>query len=216
MADTQVPTPTAPKADRWLGWAVRLLWLPLLGLLHLGLVNSLVALGAAADITADDNHWLRWADALNIYNPEVHVATARYLRGQALLVDEPERTLKLQRALVRWDRAQEFRPHWPYYQLAALDIEVMLNAPAVQIRSRIDRIISMAPNERGLDKALLELMLFSWAKMTPDQQRWTLARIETTQHQNRRFLFDVAANLGLTPILCSRLPWTIARPYCRR
>lgn len=215
MADTQVPTPTAPMRDRWLSVAGYLLWLPLLALIHLGLVNGLVALGAAADITPRDNIWLNMADRINFYNPGVDVALARYMRAQALLHENPQRMMLLQKALVRWDRAQSMRPHWPYYQVAALDIEVMLDAPAEQRRARIDRILTLAPNERGLDKALLELMLFSWPALTAEQQLWALDRIATTQHQNRGFLFDVAGSLGLKPMLCSRLPWNIAKSHCR-
>lgn len=210
-----MPTLTVQKADRLLTWAIRILWLPLLVLLHLGLVNSLVAIGSAAEISVHDNRWLRWADAINLYNPEAPVAHARYLRAQALLLSDQEQMLRLQEALEKWEHAQALRPHWPYYQLAALDIEVLLDAPSSQVRDRIDRILAMAPNERGLDKALIELMLYSWSKITPEQQVWALDRMKSTNHQNRRFLFEVASNLGLIPVLCSRLPWTMVRPYCR-
>ena len=207
-----MPIPLTSKLLRVARW---LLWIPALLAMHYGLVASLLALGASAPVNTQDNAWLVLADRIAFRNPDVDVAIARYERERALITAPAFRNDHLRQARVRWDRAAEARPFWPYYQLGALDAVVLLNAPAEDIRQRFSAIVSLAPNERGLDRGLLELALFSWHKLTTMQQEWVLERIPRTTYATRRFLFGVADQLHLKPLLCARLPWTQVKNFCR-
>ena len=63
---------------------------------------------------------------------------------------------------IYWLTAIKYRPLWPYYQVSALDVEVLLDKPASVIQKRISTIIKLAPNERGLYRDMLQLALIAW------------------------------------------------------
>ncbi|MCT7360088.1 hypothetical protein [Thalassolituus pacificus] len=192
-----------------------LLLLPALLALHFGLVSVLLALGSSAAVSTGNNVWLSAADAISRNNPEVHVAIARYERQRAIITADGFRDIHLQESLARWQKAQQLRPLWPYYQLGAFDAEILLDAPAEVIQQRMNTLMTLAPNERGMDRSLLELALFGWQKLTPEQQVWSLERLDSTRYETRKAVLQTAARIGVKPVLCSRMSWKKVRTFCR-
>ncbi|UTW49009.1 hypothetical protein [Bacterioplanoides sp. SCSIO 12839] len=178
-------------------------------------VASLRSLGDQRPVTADDNIWLIAADQLAINNPDVSASLAYYQRQQAFYYESEQRQQLLRSSLNHWQKASALRPLWPYYQLGALDIEVILDQPAAQIQSRITWVISLTPNERGLDKSLLELAVFSWEKLTQGQKDWMLKRLKLLNHSELLFVLEAAEKVNKKALLCAYLPFTKIRRYCR-
>ncbi len=192
-----------------------LLLLPALLALHFGLVSVLLALGSSVAVSTSNNAWLLAADAISRNNPEVDAAIARYERQRALISAGDFREVHLQESLARWENAQQLRPLWPYYQLGAFDAEILLDASAEVIQQRMNTLMTLAPNERGMDRSLLELALFGWQKLTPEQQVWSLERLDSARYETRKAVFQTAARIGVKPVLCSRMSWKKVRTFCR-
>ncbi|MCA6129084.1 hypothetical protein [Thalassolituus oleivorans] len=192
-----------------------LLLVPALLAAHLGLVSTLLAIGSDQEVTLDDNAYLQLANSLNFNNPEVDAALARFLRARALLKGQDEWQEDLQQALVHWQTAQKERPLWPYYHVGALDVEYLLGSPAEVLQARINTLMTLAPNERGIDRNTLEIVILSWHKLTPDQQTWAVNRIASSNHNTRKYLYDFAVKNNLRNTLCTRLPWNQVKRLCR-
>lgn len=163
-----------------------------------------------------DNVWLHIAKALSFSNPDVFALEARALRSSAVVNWDSQdiAQLYLEQSLSAWQQAISLRPQWPYYQLAALDVEVLMNVDAVVIQQRFQQIITLAPNERGMDKALLELALFNWPKLLPQQQEWVVARLAIVPSHTLRKLYDSAKAVGREQLLCTFLPWNKVKQLC--
>ena len=179
------------------------------------LVSALVAIGKQQTVTTSDNHWLKLADLLSFSDPEAVTALATYQREQALLSEGEKRIFLLQQSLQNWQRAVESRPLWPYHHLNALHVEVMLNKPAVDIQQTIDTVIKQTPNERGMDKYLIELAAFSWAKLTRDQRRWISDRLDRLSAGELKYVLQAAERINRKTLVCVHLPIKKSRRYCK-
>ncbi len=217
------PMTTAQTLKAYKAALVALSLLAILSL-HIFVVALLLEAGKAAEVKAESNIWLDSAELISWRNPDIYEAQAYYYRALALtgrelgsrlnLSDESPEKIKLDRALSYWQLAQQASPLWPYYQASALDIELLLNRPAAVIQKRIAEILTLAPNERGLDKALLKLSFSGWKKLSDDQKTFMLERL---QHRNRKLLkpiFKVAKAAGNHQAICINLPWRKVRKLC--
>ena len=193
--------------------------------LHIFVVAVLIEAGKAAEVKAENNVWLDTAEIISWRNPDIYEAQASYYRTLALtgrkvgsrlnLSDESPEKKHLERALSYWQLAQQASPLWPYYKTGALDIELLLNRPAKVIQYRISEILTLAPNERGLDKALLQLSFTGWQKLSDEQKAFMLERL---QHRNQKLLkpiFKVAKAAGNHHAICINLPWKKVRKLCK-
>lgn len=160
--------------------------------LYLGVVASLVTAGKLSEITLDDNRLLSLALSLDPTHAEANAAQAIYLRQRALLADNPEPVADLTRSLFYRLEATKGRPFWPYYQLGALDSEYLLQAPEYVLEERINWLIETTPNERGMDRQLLELALLAWPKLSSLHQRWMIDRFQSANHSDRVYIRDAA------------------------
>ncbi|WP_420591949.1 hypothetical protein [Bacterioplanoides sp.] len=179
------------------------------------LVSALVAIGKQQTVTTSDNTWLELADVLSFSDPEVFAALATYQREQAVLSGEDKRAPLLQQSLLNWEQAIESRPLWPYHHLNALHVEVMLNKPALDIQQRIDTVISQTPNERGMDKYLVELAVFSWPKLNRDQRRWISDRLDILSGKELKYVLKAAERINRKTLVCVHLPIKKSRRYCK-
>ena len=201
--------------------AYRLLFVTLMVMavaaLHVLVVAVLLEAGKASDATRDESIWLNTAEFISWSNPEVFAEQARYHRKHALLQQEQNLSEKphLKTSLNYWQQAQAASPLWPYYQLASLDIEVLLASPAEAIQKRISSILNLAPNERGLDKYLLQLSFIAWPKLNESQQQYMLALLKKSNNGVLSFVYKKAKEAGHHQAICLNLPWKKVRRLCR-
>lgn len=162
-----------------------------------------------------DNVWLDTAVRLAPWSAEAHIARGEHLRTYAVTLEYDERGPILQDALSMFEVAIFARPFWPYYQLGALDVEYLLQRPDLVIQNRIDSIVEIAPNERGLDRNLIEVSLLAWQQLRPDQKRLIGQKLLTSNHSTRKLM--VALIESLLPnnrVYCDELPWPVIRKIC--
>jgi hypothetical protein len=170
----------------------------------------------SVSIEQPTNTWLDIAELISVSNPEVLHTRANFLRQKALLPGfSDQRDYFLQQALVLWGRAAEIRPLWPYYWLSELNTMVLLDVDAVDFQAKLDQIIQLAPNERGLDKQLLEMAFYDWDKLTPKQQQWMLDRLAIVPRGTFQYIFSVAKKLNKQSVICTRLPFQKVKRICR-
>lgn len=200
-----------------------LVLLSALSILALQLVLVSASLGLAktgfaksSDKLTADNSWLQIAKALSFSNPDVFALEARALRSSAVANWDSQDIAQsyLQQSLLAWQQAISLRPQWPYYQLAAFDIEVFMNADAEIIQQRFQQVITLAPNERGMDKGLLELALFSWPKLQSTQKDWVIARLAIVPRHTLKILYRSAKTVEREQLLCTLLPWNKVKSFC--
>lgn len=194
-----------------------LLFIPALFAFYLALVSLLVEVGKASESDSATNPYFEAALTLAPWHSTAAVSYGSHLRAYAVTLPlGAEREALLERVLALYERAMEGRPLWPYYHLGAFDAEYLLNRSAESIQARFDRVTLLAPNERGLDRNLLELSLYSWNKLRSDQKQWVALRLQKTQGTIRRDMLDIikefkAYNLNL----CTEMPWTLVKSACR-
>ncbi len=183
---------------------------------HVFVVALLLEAGKASDVQDRDNPWLNIAQAISWNNPDVYAAQATFYRERALLDEfDSFHTEYLNTSLNYWQQAQAASPLWPYYQLGALDIEVMLLSPADVIQRRITSLLELAPNERGLDKILLQLAFIAWPKLNKNQQAYMLKRLKKSRFGVLEFVFRKAKEAGNHLAICINLPWKKVRRLCK-
>jgi len=183
---------------------------------HVFTVAILLEVGKADEVQDRDNLWLNTAQAISWDNPDVYAAQAAFYRQRALLsVPKGVDTDHLKTSLDYWQQAQAASPLWPYYQLGALDIEVLLSSPASVIQRRISSLLDLAPNERGLDKYLLQLAFISWPKLNDDQQAYMLKRLQSSRFGVLNFVYKKAKAAGNHKAICVNLPWEKVRRLCK-
>ncbi len=223
------PMTTAQTLKAYRAASIALTLLAFLSL-HIFVVALLIEAGKATEVKAaetkaESNSWLDAAEFISWNNPDIYEAQASYYRALALtgrkvgsrlnLSDDSPEKLQLQTSLDYWWLAQQASPLWPYYQTGALDIELLLNRPASVIQKRIAEILILAPNERGLDKALLKLSFTGWKKISDGQKDFMLDRLK---HRNRKLLiaiFKVAKAAGNHQAICINLPWKKVSKLCK-
>jgi hypothetical protein len=85
------------------------------------------------------------------------------------------------------------------------------------IQQRIDTILTLAPNERGLDRSLIEISLLAWHQLRPDQKRSIGQRLRTANHQTRREMINLIQSLlPSNRVYCDELPWPIVGKMCAK
>jgi len=182
---------------------------------HVFVVALLLEAGKASDVQDQDNLWLNTAQVISWNNPDVYAAQAAFYRERALLNEQQAfNTTHLTTSLNYWQQAQAASPLWPYYQLGALDVEVMLNSPAHVIQRRITSLLDLAPNERGLDKNLLTLAFIAWPKLNETQQSYMLQRLQNSRFGVLNFVYKKAKQAGNHQAICINLPWKKVRRLC--
>ncbi|MEK9766676.1 MAG: hypothetical protein VW274_09385 [Thalassolituus sp.] len=142
---------------------------------------ALIGIGKQVEPVEAANSYFDVAVSIAPWNADAHVAYAGYLRAYALTRETAEEyTDSLNRVLSSYESAIETRPYWPYYQLGALDAEYLLDSDPQVIQQRYDTIISLTPNERGLDRDLLTIGVLAWHRLRPEQKRGLNERLITT------------------------------------
>ncbi len=206
--------------------------LGLLGLLILALLSLqifvvavLIEAGKSKEASLNSNPWLDIAEALSINNPDVYEAQAYYYRAQGLigyrignrfsLGGQSNSKASLEKSLGYWRQAQQASPLWPYYQLSAWDIEILLDSPVLVIQNRLSAILKLAPNERGLDRALLQLAFTVWPKLNQDQKAFMLDRLKNRNSRMLKSVYAVAKAAGNHQAICINLPWNKVRRWCK-
>jgi hypothetical protein len=142
---------------------------------------------------------------------------ASYLRNYALQNAKGEAQSKaLNKGLALVESAMQLRPLWPYYHLSALDIEYLLGSSSQTIQSRFDKIVQLAPNERGLDRNFLKLSMFVWNDLRSDQKAWVGSRLITMSKWTRPDVLETLSELKVhNPRLCTQLPWKLVKRACQ-
>ena len=218
------PMTTAQTLKAYKAASIALCLLAIMSL-HIFVVAVLIEAGKAAKVKAENNIWLDSAEFISWRNPDIYEAQASYYRALALaerkvgsrlnLSDGSPEKLQLQTSLDYWGLAQQASPLWPYYQTGALDIELLLNSPASIIQNRISEILTLAPNERGLDKALLKLSFTGWKKISDGQKAFMLDRLKHRNQKLLKLIFRVAKAAGNHQAICINLPWNRVRKLCK-
>jgi hypothetical protein len=169
-----------------------------------------------ASIEQSENYWLDFAETLSTSNPDVLSARAAFLRQKSLLVAFRKQKVGLLReALMNLSQASIIRPLWPYYPLAELNLLVLLNADVIEVQQKVEQIITLAPNERGLDRHFLELGFHSWVKLTTEQQKWMIARLAIVPRGTLRYVYSVAKSLDQASVICIHLPYNKIKKLCK-
>jgi hypothetical protein len=169
-----------------------------------------------ASIENPENTWLDTAELLSISNPDVFVARAKFLRQKALLPElKDQRAEILNKTLSNLARAVEQRPLWPYYRLSEFNILVLQGVESTVVQSKVSEIISLAPNERGLDKHFLELAFHSWERLSLEQQQWMLKRLSIVPRGTLNYVFSVAKKLNKHTVICTSLPYKKIKRLCK-
>jgi len=182
---------------------------------HVFVVALLLEAGKASDVEDRNNLWLNTAQVISWDNPDVYAAQAAFYRQRALLnMPGVADATHLKTSLNYWQQAQAASPLWPYYQLGALDIEVLLNSPADVIQHRITSLLNLAPNERGLDKYLLQLAFITWPNLNESQQAYMLKRLQSSRFGVLNFVYKKARAAGNHQAICVNLPWKKVRRLC--
>jgi hypothetical protein len=204
--------------SKWFSLALAFVVLLFLAALQVAVVSTSLYFASlkVASIEQPENYWLDFAEVLSISNPDVLSARAGFLRQKSLLVAfKDQKPGLLREALMNLSQASELRPFWPYYPLAELNLLVLLDANVVEVQQKVEKIITLAPNERGLDKHFLELGLHSWAKLTAVQQKWMIARLDIVPRDTLSYVYSVAKSINQAPIICTRLPYNKIKNLCK-
>jgi hypothetical protein len=169
-----------------------------------------------ASFEQPENTWLQAAELFSISNPDVFYARSKYLRQKSLLTEfQAERGGMLNEALENLAAASKLRPLWPYYSLSELNILTLLDSDAVLVQSKVQHIIELAPNERGLDKHFLEVGLYNWPKLSKEQQQWMLARMMKIPRRTLNYLYASAKNINRGYVICTELPFKKVKRLCK-
>lgn len=189
-------------------------------LVETGQRSDLLSGVPAADTGSVSNTYFESALSIAPWHTSAKVKYATWLRTYAVsgLVSEQNlnQEVILERVLGLYTSAMQDRPMWPYYHLGAFDAEYLLNKPESVIQERFDSITALAPNERGLDRNLIELSLYSWSKLRADQKAWIVQRLKSTQHRIRKDMLALIGDLkAYNPDLCVQMPWNLVRRACR-
>ncbi|MDP2505053.1 hypothetical protein [Oceanobacter sp. 3_MG-2023] len=208
------------NAPAWLGVFGRFFWLLALPVvvacIYLSFVHSLVLIGERAEVSASgSNGWLDTAEQLDIVGiPDIYEAKGSFLHRQGVLLSDEARSEMLMQSAAYWDRAAEIRPDWPYYPLSALSAEIAYNAPAERIQMRLDQLMHIAPNERGLYRNLFRYAFIAWEKLRADQQRWIIRQVQLPGGDTFNRAIKAARSVNRMPLLCATLPWSVAKDIC--
>ena len=190
--------------------------IPVFFSLYLFVSFLLVSMGKAVAVGDRDNIFYGAAVEISPWNADALAGYAEYKRNYAVTVEGEERQASLREALTYFERAIEQRPYWPYYVVGALDAEYILGLPDQDIQKRFDAVVSLAPNERGLDHHFTQLAILTWLKLRDDQKAWAGKRLLSVKSPARQAAIDVIKILPDSERgpLCAELPWSLAKDAC--
>jgi hypothetical protein len=206
------------------GWFARNWWLfciPLVLSAYFFFISLFSTLGEYARPSEPSNFYYDTVLSVAPWHAPTLASYAQYKRQFALeqLVGEEFRQVReneLEQVLTLYERASKQRPYWPYYLLGAMDTEYLLARPGDVIRRRLDQVIQLAPNERGIDRGVIELSLFTWSDLRADQREWIASRFQMTSGLTRSSLLARVNELKqYNPSLCTQLPWALVKSACR-
>jgi len=194
-------------------------WLPM-GLAIAGLYFSLsflfVGIGRALPATSPDNPVLDTIIALAPFNLKAREAKASWLREYAMTLEPEQRIEPMKEVIELLEPGTRWRPKWPYYHLALLEAEYIIGSPAEVLQARYDILLTLAPNERGLDSYMIEVALRSWPKLRADQKKRIAANLKRSKSYILNPLLEVVEQeVPRYPELCAELPWPIVENYCK-
>lgn len=212
---------TVLNTPAWLVVFGRFFWLPAVPVIvmcvYLSFVHSLVLMGERTNVfPSANNAWLDVAENLDVLGiPDIYEAQGLYFHQQGMLLEGAVRTEVLERSAAYWDSAARLRPDWPYYPLSALAAEVAYNAPAKRIQDRLDQLMQIAPNERGLYLNLFQYAFLAWDKLRIDQQGWILQQVQLPGGNTFSQAVQAAKHTDKLYLLCAKLPWNKIGKFCR-
>ena len=184
--------------------------------IYLFLAFSAAAAGSKFSADSRENLLLDFAVAIAPWSPDVLVDKAEYLRAYAVTQPPAVREEVMSDVLNLMESAIRYRPLWPYYHLGALDAEYLSNQGEDVIQSRLDTLMTLAPNERGIDRNLIELSLLVWPMMRTDQRQWVGQRVLSASKPTRKYAQTLIEQLvPERPSLCGQLPWSLVKSACR-
>ncbi|WP_369982439.1 hypothetical protein [Thalassolituus sp.] len=200
-------------------WFKERSWLLLLGCAFIGVYLSLsflfVGIGRALPANSLDNPVLDTIVAVAPFNLKAREAKASWLREYAMTLDPEDRVEPMQRVISLLEPATQWRPKWPYYHLALLDAEYLIDSSPEVLQARYDILLDLAPNERGVDSYMIEVALRSWSKIRPDQKELIVLKLTRSKsHILDPLLWVIEEEVSVHPELCHDLPQPIVQPYC--
>ncbi|MEC8525339.1 MAG: hypothetical protein VXZ24_13965 [Pseudomonadota bacterium] len=200
-------------------WFKERSWLILTGFAFIGVYLSLsflfVGIGRALPANSLDNPVLDVIITVAPFNLKAREAKASWLREYAMTLEPEDRVEPMQRVISLLEPATQWRPKWPYYHLALLDAEYLIDSPPEVLQARYDILLDLAPNERGLDSYMIEVALRSWRKLRPDQKELIVLKLT----RSKSYILDpllwvIEEEISVHPELCHDLPLQIVQPYC--
>lgn len=200
-------------------WFKKCSWLILLGFSFIGVYLSLsflfVGIGRALPANSLDNPVLDLIITVAPFNLKAREAKASWLREYAMTLEPEDRVEPMQGVISLLEPATQWRPKWPYYHLALLDAEYLIDSPPEVLQARYDILLDLAPNERGLDSYMIEVALRSWRKLRPDQKELIVSKLT----RSKSYILDpllwvIEEEISVHPELCHDLPLQIVQPYC--
>lgn len=208
------PTKTKPDGFVFPRLIVWLALVPAIFCLYLAFTYAMVRIGMLQPVENRDNPWLERAAEWAPFSPHAQSALARYNREWALQTSGDESAAYFERSRVLWDKAIALRPGWPFYELGALDAEMLAGVDAGLVQQRFQRLITMAPNERAMDERLLSLAFSGWSLLSAEQQKWVWRRLLDTPAKALSASLKIADQAGLKPLVCMKGPWVRIKSFC--
>ncbi len=200
-------------------WFKKRSWLIVLGFSFIGVYLSLsflfIGIGRALPANSLDNPVLDMIITVAPFNLKAREAKASWLREYAMTLEPEDRVEPMQGVISLLEPATQWRPKWPYYHLALLDAEYLIDSPPEVVQARYDILLDLAPNERGLDSYMIEVALRSWPKLRSDQK----VRIASNLARSKSYILNpllgiIEEEVSVYPELCDELPTSIVEPYC--
>lgn len=200
-------------------WPQMFLWPIFFILIYISFVSACTSLAKLVPLETAER-LLRVAYILAPGNPNVSNAAAGISRDLGIRYAEKgnqpliaEYYFSKQRDYFR--AASEARPGWPYYALGEYDALIRLRSKPSLIQQQFDRVVAIAPNERGIDKGFLKLSVLGWKSLNLSQQQWVISRLSDSRISSTLSeVFQIAETVGIKSYLCLNLPWGKVRRFC--
>jgi hypothetical protein len=200
-------------------WPQLLLWPIFFVFTYIFFVSACTSLAKLTSIDTAER-LLRVAYILAPNNPNVSSAYAALSRDLGMQYAEKDNQSLMAEYYFSKQRdyfraASIARPGWPYYALGEYDALIRLRSEPEVIQKQFDRVISIAPNERGIDKGFLKLSILGWKSLAVNQQQWVMTRLADSRvSSSLTEVFEIAEQVGMKNYLCLNLPWGKVRRFC--
>lgn len=172
-----------------------LLLIPFVAALHAAILSALIALNSG---------WsLQLAESISFDNPDVAYAQAEFYR-----IEDPQKSLGF------WLQAARLRPLWPYHQLGALDAEYRLGVSDEQFSARLQRVLELSGNERGMDRGVFELSLLRWQALSFEQKMAVAERLQISSRASLKYAIEIAEQVQKKDLICGMVAPKRTRGLC--